>query len=412
MMTHLIRKEYLQIELDGTEAEALALQRALSGVCRNHLAPAIERALERNAPPVGHLCIEKVELDLGTVQLERLERDLAQAVERELEKWLHEHPPLEEPASLPVSDAMRCKVAPDPAIGTIRHKTPPDAAMEALVHFLRNGTLPWWFGLPGGSTLEQVILRYWQEASSSELEGGPGHDPLLRALADVSAGMRLVRQFSPDFLEALLVRLSPVDKKVAEEIREVRRLWEQEAAVATTSSPGSWQDQHPEAREGLYIENAGIVLLHPFLPQLFAALGIAEEDRLLQPERALCLLHYLGTGQPVAPEYELVLPKILCGIPLRAPVGSDSALSGPEKEEAVALLEAVISHWEALRNSSPDELRGAFLFRAGKVSQRDDGDWLLQVESQTCDILLDRLPWGFSVIQLPWMEKMLWVEWG
>jgi hypothetical protein len=411
-MTHMIRQEYLHVEVNGTEAEALALQRTLPGLCRNWLTPAIDRALERSAPPVGHLCIEKVELDLGTVQLERLERDLAQAVERVLEKWLHEHPPLAEPASLPVSGAMRREAAPDPAIGTVRHKTPPDAAMEALVHFLRNGTLPWWFRLPGGSSLELVILRYWQEASSSKLEGGPGHDPLLRALADASAGKRLVRQFSPDFLQALLVRLSPVDKKVAEEIREERRLWEKEAAVATTSSPGSWQDEHPEAREGLYIENAGLVLLHPFLPQLFAALGIAEEDRLLQPERALCLLHYLGTGQPVAPEYELVLPKILCGIPLRAPVGSDSALSGPEKEEAVALLQAVIGHWDALRNSSLDELRGAFLLRPGKMSRRDDGDWLLQVESQTCDILLDRIPWGFSVIQLPWMENMLWVEWG
>ena len=90
---------------------------------------------------------------------------------------------------------------------------------------------------------------------------------------------------------------------------------------------------------------------------------------------------------------------------------SDVALTDDEREEADALLEAVIRHWEVLRNTSGDGLRGTFLLRRGKVSLRDDGDWLLQVEAQSFDILLDRLPWGISMIKLPWMEKMLWVEW-
>jgi hypothetical protein len=147
------------------------------------------------------------------------------------------------------------------------------------------------------------------------------------------------------------------------------------------------------------------------LPQFFAALGIAVEDTLLQPERALCLLHFLATGQPIAPEHELILPKILCNIALDTPVESDLQLTDAEKEEAVALLEAVIRHWDALRNTSPDGLRGTFLLRPGKVSLRNDGDWLLQVETKAYDILLDQLPWGIAVIKLPWMEKKVWVEW-
>jgi hypothetical protein len=42
---------------------------------------------------------------------------------------------------------------------------------------------------------------------------------------------------------------------------------------------------------------------------------------------------------------------------------------------------------------------------------REDGDWVLQVEANTADILLDQLPWGISMIKLPWMGMMLWVEW-
>ena len=163
--------------------------------------------------------------------------------------------------------------------------------------------------------------------------------------------------------------------------------------------------------EGIYISNAGLVLLHPFLPQFFAALGIAADKQLLQPERALCLLHFLATGQPVAPEYELMLPKLLCNIPLEEPVESDVALTAAEQDEAVSLLKAVIRHWEALRSTSPDGLRGTFFVRPGKISLRD-GDWLLQVEPQTWDILLDQLPWGIGMIKLPWMDRLLHVEWN
>jgi hypothetical protein len=162
--------------------------------------------------------------------------------------------------------------------------------------------------------------------------------------------------------------------------------------------------------QGIYINNAGLVLLHPFLPQFFGALGIAEEDQLLRPERALCLLHFLATGQDIAPEYELMLPKVLCNVPLDMPVEADVALTDKELEEAGALLKAVIDHWEALRNTSPDGLRGTFLVRPGKISLRNE-DLLLQVEQQTWDILLEQLPWGISMIRLPWMDRMLWVEW-
>jgi hypothetical protein len=159
----------------------------------------------------------------------------------------------------------------------------------------------------------------------------------------------------------------------------------------------------------MHVGAAGIVLLHPFLPQLFAALGIAQDDRILQPDRALGLLHFLATGQRVAPEYELLLPKLLCAVPPEQPVDS-CELSATEEDEAVALLAAVVRHWDALGDTSIDGLRGTFLVRPGKLSRRD-GDDLLQLESRSFDVLLDRLPWGIGAIQLPWMTRILWVEW-
>jgi hypothetical protein len=170
-------------------------------------------------------------------------------------------------------------------------------------------------------------------------------------------------------------------------------------------------NEHVDIKNGIYLDCAGLVLLHPFLPQFFEALGIAADDKLLQPDRALCLLHFLATGQSVAPEYALILPKIFCNVPLEMPVEADVELTDTERVEATVLLDTVIRYWEALRNTSADGLRGTFLVRPGKVSLREDGDWLLQVESKSYDILLDQLCWGIGMIKLPWMQRMLRVEW-
>lgn len=164
--------------------------------------------------------------------------------------------------------------------------------------------------------------------------------------------------------------------------------------------------------DGIYLDNAGLVLLHPFLPQLFRALQIAEDERIVQPERGLQLLHFLATGQTTVPEYELVLAKLLLNLPLTQSFATQNPLDGSAQLEAMAMLKAVIRHWQALRDTSPDGLRGSYLLRAGKLSQRYDGDWLLQVEHQGYDILLNQLPWGISMIKLPWMPKLLWVDWS
>ncbi|ACF11302.1 hypothetical protein Cpar_0889 [Chlorobaculum parvum NCIB 8327] len=169
--------------------------------------------------------------------------------------------------------------------------------------------------------------------------------------------------------------------------------------------------EHPDERNGLYVENAGLVLLHPFLPQFFSALKVAGDKELLQPDRALQLLHFLATGSENVPEYELVLPKILCGLAPASLAGKADTLSDEEKEESEALLSAVTRHWDVLKNTGIDALRETYLKRNGKLTRWYDGGWLIQVESKSFDILLESLPWGISMIKLPWMPHMLRVEW-
>jgi hypothetical protein len=207
-----------------------------------------------------------------------------------------------------------------------------------------------------------------------------------------------VGQKTQDLISRTPVSESPNPESVSEEI-PVR---------SQTSKPAEFSIG---TGEEIYIGNAGMVILHPFLPRFFEETGIATDGVITNPSKALCILHYLATGLTRAPEYELVLPRLLCNIPLHLPVPPVADLSESDLTEAARLLEAVIRHWEALRSTSPDGLRGSFLLRNGKLSVNDEGDWLLQAEPRTWDILLDQLPWGIALIQLPWMPRMLKVEW-
>ena len=170
-----------------------------------------------------------------------------------------------------------------------------------------------------------------------------------------------------------------------------------------------------EETAGLYITQAGLVLLHPFIRFYLEAVGLLN-DELFRDESAqqtaIYLLYYLATKQTDAPEYELALPKLLCGWSLNQPLARGLDIPEAALEEGEGLLQTVINYWEVLKNTSPDGLREGFLQRQGKLTRSGDGNWKLQVEQQAIDILLGSLPWGMSMVTLPWMEGLLIVEWA
>jgi hypothetical protein len=470
--THVIRSQILKVEVSGTESDGFDLQRRLPELCRDWLMPALERVLERSVPAYEHWTIDRLEVDAGTFSLENLEGDLIEVVTRAMESLLRQRAP---PAGAIASASP------------IQRRTHARSVQEAFLHFLTTGSLPWWFHVPAGTTLEDIVQASWQAAAGTVGPPEPFARSTIDVIAPAAVRQRLVRQFSADFLRALLARLSPDVEGATREIlaklgdpdlaspplrrfseqlwqtafdaaaagrrptaaalvdecssllrgverqdpalrEQIARLWpevlsRQSAAKTLFDGTTNIETRRPDdgmtqsiarvdLQEGVFIRCAGLVLLHPFLPQLFEALGIAAHDRMLQPERALCLLHFLATGQRVAPEYELLLPKLLCGVPFEQPVDARIELLAAAEAEALALLDAVMRHWGALGDTSADGLRGTFLTRPGKLSRRDDGGDVLQVEARSFDILLDRLPWAIGMIKLPWMERILRVEWG
>jgi len=163
----------------------------------------------------------------------------------------------------------------------------------------------------------------------------------------------------------------------------------------------------------IYINNAGLVLLHPFLPALFSHLKLIEENAWIDEAsvyKAILATQFMVTGKDETEEFDLVLNKILCGIDNEEVVPTTILPDEETKTECDVLLMEVIKHWDVLKNTSIAGLREGFLQRSGKLSRVDDG-WLLQVEQKAIDVLLNHLPWGIGIIKLPWMNEMLVVEW-
>ncbi len=163
----------------------------------------------------------------------------------------------------------------------------------------------------------------------------------------------------------------------------------------------------------VYIENSGLVLLWPFLPRFFERVELVEREKFKSAaaqHRAAGLLQHAVTGDPSPPEYQTTLNKVLCGLDPDGVLEFGPPVTDSESEECANLLTSVIAQAPILRDMSIDGLRGSFLLRNGLLSARD-GVWLLRVERETYDVVLDRIPWSVSWVRLPWMEVPLGVEW-
>jgi len=217
-------------------------------------------------------------------------------------------------------------------------------------------------------------------------------------------------------LKTLLLRILPETSLQDSVLEKIGRLIEGEPLIPNEMHQP--QETKPEPffekeDNQIGVQNAGLILLHPFLKPFFTATGIIGKQGNLSPENfdlAVQTLHFLATGNENVFEGNLVFEKFLCGVPLKMPVQQKSLLTDSIKTEATFLLEEVVRNWPALKNTSADGLREAFIQRDGKLFQ-EDSKYQLIVERKAQDILLESLSWNIAVIKLPWISNILFTEW-
>lgn len=234
------------------------------------------------------------------------------------------------------------------------------------------------------SILSEAALKYAMNANQSE-----SREFIVQAILKEAA--RMVNKDLPFLIEAVKTPFSE-DVLVIEEIPTI----DDSSELLET--------------EGVYINNAGLILTWPYLQLFFKELNVYTENGLTDKEKAMHLLHYLCFGMEEEWECALFLSKIICGWDLEMPLGEKITLADSEKEECDQLIEAIVRNWPALKNTSVDGFREAFLQREGIISKVND-NWLLRIERKGYDVMLEQLEWGINTIQLSWNDYTIFVEW-
>ncbi|MEM8998650.1 MAG: contractile injection system tape measure protein [Bacteroidota bacterium] len=187
-------------------------------------------------------------------------------------------------------------------------------------------------------------------------------------------------------------------KSTAKESQDYKKLGEKE----------DYQFKNP-----IYINNAGLVILSPYLGMLFERCMLMEKgifkDEACQ-YRAVQLLEFAVNGKMGTEEHELALNKVLCGLPVVSPIPLHQTIADSDKEVVNGMLKAVTQQWKALSNTSIEGFQSAFLRRKAKLGHGEE-QFYLSVEQQSYDMLLDQIPWSIGKIKLSWMEKLLEVAW-
>jgi hypothetical protein len=400
--THIIGKQTIEIDFDELE-EAMGVQNRISELFHERLLPGMELLFDEMVGPEHRAVIERLEIDCGELLRKNWEQEWVENVLRALK------------AELIAVDKKRIM--------------PADMA-ESFFFFLQHGRLPW------NARIDSI--KSWEEFM--ELNAGFVKEFLRRLYSGQINKARLSIGFSKGFLNKLIRALIKEDSVLEERISSMLHninseemlkkdgyleilkiiataaLGKQEDVTkeSAVKQPANKLEKPAEQEEFIYIENAGIVILHPFFPQLFEDCGLIGEEQWLDEKArqvALQMMGFLVKGNESTEEFDMALYKILCGVEIQDVIAEEIRLTDNIRRSCEELLGEVIGHWKALKNTGIETFRETFLNRAGKLSRTDNG-WLLQVEQKGVDVLMNKLPWGIGTIKLPWMHEIVYTEWA
>ncbi len=472
---HIINQ--INIEATTTSEEhAFSLKNSLDGIIYNQFLPRAEMLFDEITPMGEIVRYDSIDLEIQLQpgnSLEQISELLLEQLSKKMNIKLHNNNNLPELLTR-FSDYQTMNID-DEWDSTVNKKPGQPAFSEAIsdlenaiLYFLETGRLPWYIK-PGSfsaeteysaiSTLIQnkvfllklaklfadnpnALERFVQQIKSGIVVETIGHftGAPKNMLAKLEAGLKsqtpAKRKATYKHVIQTISSQKPTSpEKVSQELEQLLNLENSEdreleiliqeffqtnfSAKNTEFSEKLAVQKTKEAPENealpkvLYVQNAGLILTHPFLPSLLAETGCLNEQNQIKPEekqKAVQLFHYLATGLEADFEFNQTFEKYICGMQPEPPLIRESLLTENDRNECEDLLKSVIKYWPELKNTSPDGLRQLFFDRTGKLDF-NRMPHKLYVERKAQDVLLDKLQWNISVVKLPWMNELLFVEW-
>lgn len=174
-----------------------------------------------------------------------------------------------------------------------------------------------------------------------------------------------------------------------------------------------------ELSEPPTVANGGLVLLHPFLPQLFKSCQLMDDkskwvDEQAQVE-AIYLLHFLANGEISDLSADFTIEKLLTGCDMLTDV-TDQPPVDPlfeyAEEPLAEMLIAIQQYWPPMKNNSWTSLRRDFLMREATLEGVSKGNPVIKVQPHTLDVLIPYIKWGLKMVRYSWMQDVLKIVWG
>ncbi|MFT3933662.1 MAG: contractile injection system tape measure protein [Chitinophagaceae bacterium] len=397
---HIILKQKVEIAFENMNA-GMGIQDAIAGIIKERLQPQMEVLFDELADEEHRIQLDQLEIDCGELSADNWQQE-----------WVD-------------NAIVKLRAA---LLGAHKTKIKNENFHQDFFYFLQYGLLPWNSSVKELKNFEENIV--FDSIFFKAFEA---------AMRDQQMAQRLLNQFSEKFTTAFVKALIQHYEKQVKRLSAFHSLIKQpviirpqkeavmKAIVYEFSAQAKDKEQthkaesidfikkdEQEISKEIFVNNAGLVLLHPFLPRLFENLQLTNKQEWVNDEAqqtALAVTVFLTTGEIALPEFEMPLNKIICGLPVSTVLEKIIPISVEEQQACDELLAQVIKMWRSLKNTSVPAFRETFLQRMGKLSKRDNG-WLLQPEQKGVDVLLSSLPWGIGVIKLPWMEEIVFTEWG
>ena len=395
-----------QVNIDiNTKSESIAfsLQAGIDAFLKKDFFPVVNKLFDESVSPEEIRRFESIDLEISMNSSENFD-GLRNQIIRQLQKKINK----ENNETVRIGSYKQPEKFPENHQSYVNKPLKKSVAdqlssmKDTFIYFLATGQLPWY-----------TAISQFEEFNKSVGFNSMFEDKaFIRKIkilfsANSNALERFIQQFENEIIEDLFLQLI--------ESSEIPFLKDDEVEIQEYSNPEKRAIKTSDKIDlkALYIKNAGLILAHPFLGDLFRRTNCIGEKNMLLPEKAqhaIHILHYLSTGQEQEMEYNLSFEKFLCGVPLNYPVKRRVKLSDQDKLECDDLLRSIIRHWPALKNTSAEGLRQMFFQRNGKLNLQK-APFKLYVERKIQDVLLDKLDWNISIVKLPWMTELLFVEW-